>query len=156
MIGPGAFPARHQHSLRAPLAALGTALHFSTSDMKAEALLTSVHDRVSAAQSKASLVASHSKDLLITGLDTAQAVKGVLANAAHEAFAVASRTKEELKATLRQGREKVSHKLANLTTPTRMEQAAARKLEVKARKQRKREAERSEPSSAEPASPEAS
>jgi hypothetical protein len=86
----------------------------------ADTLIGNVKDKVE-------LVKAHAPDVLKTGVDTIREARQVL-----------DRTKDELKKTLKQGAEKIGHQLANLATPTRKEQAEAKKEEVKEKKRARR------------------
>ncbi len=108
--------------------------------MNPKSIVESVKESVAEARSKVEMVTAHGQEAVKTGARTLQAAKGVVVEGGREAVQVAIRTKEELKRTLKDGVAQVGEKLSRLTTPTRKEEALARKLEVKAKKQRKRSA----------------
>lgn len=108
--------------------------------MNPKSIVESVKEGVAEARSKVEMVAAHSQDVVKTGAQTLHAAKGVVVEAGREAAQLAVKTKDELKRTLKEGASQLGEKMARIATPTRREEAAARKLEVKAKKQRKREA----------------
>lgn len=87
---------------------------------------------------KVELVKAHAPDVVKTGVDTLRAAQEVVAGARREAGLVLEKTKDGLKRTLKEGADKIGQKLANIATPTRKEQAEARKEEVKAKKRARR------------------
>lgn len=116
--------------------------------MNPKSIVGSVKEGVAEARSKVGMVTAHGQDAVRTGARTLQAAKGVVVQGGREAVQIAIRTKDELKRTLKDGVAQVGEKLSRLTTPTRKEEAFARKLEVKAKKQRKRAAMEDEASPA--------
>ena len=108
--------------------------------MTPSTIIESVRTNVISARAKAGLVATHGQDLLRTGVQTLRDARDVITSAGREVQDVAARAREELWTTLQTGRDQIGHKFTHLATPTRKEEAEARKLEVKARKQRKRAA----------------
>lgn len=108
--------------------------------MNPKSLVESVKEGVSEARSKVEMVTAHGQEVVKTGAKTLHAAKEVVIEGAREAVQVATRTKDELKRTLKEGATQVGEKLSRLATPTRKEQAAARKVEIKAKKERKRTA----------------
>lgn len=100
---------------------------------------------------KVELVKAHAPDVVKTGVDTLRAAQEVVAGARREAGLVLEKTKDGLRRTLKEGADKIGQKLANIATPTRKEQAEARKEEVKAKKRAKRsEAAEAAPQAAAP------
>jgi hypothetical protein len=116
--------------------------------MTAGKIVETVKDAVAEARSKAGLVGAHGKDVLETGAQTLHAAREVVAEAGRQAAQVVTQTRDELKRTLREGAAQIGDKLARIATPTRKEQAAAHKAEVKAKKQRKRAAQDDAPPAA--------
>jgi len=106
--------------------------------MTPSTLLETVKQNVVSAQSAAGMVIHHGQDLVKTGVDTLRTAQDVLAGARRDVTQVVVRTRDELLATFKEGRGRLSYKLSHLATPTRKEQAEARKEAVKAKKQRKR------------------
>jgi len=102
--------------------------------MNPKTLVGSVRDGVTEARNKVEMVAAHGQDVVKTGVQTLQAARGVVAEGGREAVQVLSRTRDELKKTLADGAAQVGDKLKLIATPTRREQAAARKAEVKQKK----------------------
>ncbi|TDU23324.1 hypothetical protein DFR24_4850 [Panacagrimonas perspica] len=121
--------------------------------MNPTSIIESAKENVAAGRSKVTLVLSHGQDLVQSGTQTLHCAKDVLLGAGHDIKKVVVRTKDELRRTLQEGRERLHHKLTNIATPTRKEAAAARKVDVKAKKQRKRDAEVNEGPDVDPASP---
>lgn len=109
--------------------------------MNPTSIIESAKENVAAGRSRAVLVLNHGQDLVQSGTQTLRSAKDVLLGAGNEIKEVIVRTKDELRATLQEGRERLHHKIANIATPTRKEAAAERKMKVKAKKQRKRDAE---------------
>ena len=106
--------------------------------MNPKSVVESVKEKVGQARSTVGMVAAHGQDAIKAGAQTAREAKNVVVEAGREIAEVASRRKEELKQTLKDGASQIGGKLSRLTTPTRKEQAALRKAEVKAKKQQKR------------------
>lgn len=109
--------------------------------MTAVKIVDTVRDAIAGARNKAELVGAHSQDVLKLGSQTLQAAKGVVVQAGHDAAEVLSHTRDELKRTLKEGAAQMGDRLSRIATPTRKEEAVARKLEVKAKKRRKRAAQ---------------
>lgn len=107
--------------------------------MTPSTLIESVKHNLSTAQATAGMVVTHGQDLVKTGVDTLRSAQDVLAGARRDVASVVVRTRDELLTTFKEGREQIGYQLSHLATPTRKEQAQARKAEVKARKQRKRD-----------------
>lgn len=91
-----------------------------------------------AAQATAGIIVTHGQDLIQTGVETLRTAASVLAGARRELHVVAVRTRGELRTTFLDGQLQLKHKLSHLAVPTRKEQAAAHKADVKAKKLRKR------------------
>lgn len=108
--------------------------------MNQKSIIESVKEGVSEARSKAEMVAAHGQDVFKSGVGTAKALREVVVQAGRETVQLATRTKDELKRVLNDGAVQIGEKLVRIATPTRKEEAAARKAEVKALKQRKRAA----------------
>ena len=106
--------------------------------MNSQSLVESVQHGVSEAKTKVEMVAAHGKDVVETGASTLRAAKDVVMAGGREAVGVAGRTRDELVRTLKDGFAKVGDKLSRIATPTRKESAVAKKIEVRAKKQRKR------------------
>jgi uncharacterized phage infection (PIP) family protein YhgE len=122
--------------------------------MNPTSLFESAKQGVATGRSKAILVLNHGQDLVQSGTQTLHSARDVLLGAGLEIKKVIVRTQDELRSTLAEGRERLRHKLANIATPTRKEEAAARKMRVKAKKQRKRDAdEGSDAPGADPVAP---
>lgn len=119
--------------------------------MSAKGIVETVKEGVGEAKSKVEMVVAHGKEVVKAGAQTAQAARDVVAGAGREAAEVVARTKDELKRTLKDGAAQVGERLSRIATPNRREQAAARKAEVKAKKQRSRAARESDPDAASPA-----
>lgn len=107
--------------------------------MTADTIVDTVKDTFAEAKRKAEMVGAHSQDVLKVGSQTLQAAKEVVVKAGHDAAEVVSNAREELKRTLKEGAAQMGDRLSRIATPTRMEEAIARKVEVKAKKRRKRE-----------------
>jgi hypothetical protein len=107
--------------------------------MNAKSIVETVKEGVAGARNKVEMVAAHGQDVLRTGAQTLEAVKDVVVGGTREAADVATRTRQEVARTLKDGASQVADKLSRIATPTRKEAAEARKLEVKAKKQRRRE-----------------
>lgn len=106
--------------------------------MNSQSLVESVQNGVSEARNKAEMVASHGKDVVEAGASTLRAAKDVVMAGGRQAAEIAGRTRDELVRTLKDGLSTVGDKLSRIATPTREERAVARKVEVRAKKQRKR------------------
>lgn len=106
--------------------------------MTAGTLVDSVKERLVAARSKAEIVGAHGQDVLKLGSQTLLAAKEVVRQARYDTATVLSAASDDLKRTLKEGVAQIGDRLSRLTTPTRKEEAIARKVEVKARKKRKR------------------
>jgi hypothetical protein len=106
--------------------------------MKSTEVIETVKSNLADAKSKGGMIVAHGQDIVHTGVETLKAAKDVVVGAGREALDVATRAKDELKRTLTEGASQVGHKVSHLATPTHKEEAAARKAEVKAKKQRKR------------------
>lgn len=106
--------------------------------MDTSKIVETVKGAVSGAKDKVELIKAHGQDVIQTGAQTLQAAKGVVVEGGQETAKVLTHTKEELQRTLKEGADKLGHKLSHLATPTRKEQAEAHKAEVKEKKQRKR------------------
>lgn len=106
--------------------------------MSANKIVETVKDAVAEAKGKVELIGAHGKDVIHTGAQTLQAAKSVVVEGGHQTAQVLANTKDELQRTLKDGVAQIGHKLSNLTTPTHKEAAAARKAEVKEKKQRRR------------------
>ena len=109
--------------------------------MTAAQIVDNVKDAVAGARSKALMVGAHSQDVLKVGTQTLQAAREVVAQARRDAGELLSHTRDELKRTLQEGAAQMGDRLSRIATPTRKEEALARKLEVKEKKRKKREAE---------------
>lgn len=100
-------------------------------------IVETVKDVVADARSKLEMFGAHGQEVLQTGVQTLQAAKDVVAAGGRDAVQVLSHTGEELQRTLKDGAAQIGEKLSRIATPTRKEQAASRKAEVKARKQQR-------------------
>jgi hypothetical protein len=109
--------------------------------MDRKKLVDSVKETVVEAKSKVERVAAHSQEVVKAGVETLTQAKQVVGNARREAAGVVSRTKEELKRTLKEGAAQVGDRIAHLAQATRKEQAESRKAEVKAKKRARKQAQ---------------
>lgn len=109
--------------------------------MTAHNLIDTVKDAVTDARSKAELVGAHSRGVLDLGSQTLQTAKDVIVQGGRDAVAVLVHTREELKRTLNEGVAQMGERLSRIATPTRKEEALARKTEVKDKKRQKRAAQ---------------
>ncbi len=108
--------------------------------MTAAKIVESIRETFTSATSKAKMVGAHSQDVAKVGARTLRAAKDVVTQCGRDTAQVLSRSREELKRTLIEGAAEVGERLSRIATPTRKEEALARKLEVKAKKKRSREA----------------
>lgn len=116
--------------------------------MNSHSLLESVKRSVSEVKSKVELAKAHSRDVVETGASALIGAKDVVVDGGREAAQVASRTKQEFVRKVKEGIAQVGDKLSRITTPTRKEEAIARKMEVRAKKKLKRAAAMSQESAA--------
>lgn len=106
--------------------------------MTAVTMVDDVRKRHGAASNNAEMVAAHLQDVFRLGSQTLHAAQDVVRQARRDTAGVLSTAGGELKRTLRDGVAQIGGRLARLATPTRKEEAIARKVEVKQKKQRKR------------------
>ncbi len=106
--------------------------------MNPSQIIGSAKDLVSETRSTASLINAHRRDLAKTGVQILQAAKEVVVEGGRESVRLFGRTCSELQRTLSDGVDQIRYKLAHIKTPTHKEQAEARKVEIKGKKQRKR------------------
>jgi hypothetical protein len=104
--------------------------------MSSKTVVESVKAGVADAKTKVEQVAAHGQEAVKASAQVLAAAKEVVDEARRDTAKVLSRSKDKLKKTLKEGAAQVGDKLANIANPTRREQAAARKAEVKSKKKR--------------------
>ena len=132
--------------------------------MKVPPVVEEVKERVERAKGQVERLVEHGGEVAQTGAQALKAAKDVVVESAHslkvsqaqarravadaaqaglnkvkgDAKAIASKAKQDLKRTLKEGYDAVSEKVSKAVAPTRKEQAAAKKAEVKAKKAKAR------------------
>ena len=102
-------------------------------------ILSSVKHGFAHARTTFDLVTSHGVQVLHTGVQTLEAARSVVVGAGSDTAAVLARAREDLKKTFADGAAQVGQQLVRIATPTRKEEAALRKAEVRQKKTAKQE-----------------
>jgi hypothetical protein len=106
--------------------------------MTAATVVDAVRNRIDVAKDTAEMVGAHLRDVIKLGSQTLRNSRNVVRQARHDTATVLFAARDELRRTLKDGVAQIGDRLARLATPTRKEEALARKIEVKAKKRRKR------------------
>ena len=91
-------------------------------------------------KSTAQVAASHGREIVGIGVDTAKSTRDIIKTGIGDVHAVWLRTHSEVRFIVVRNSGRIKEQLSRLTTPTNKQVAAARKDEIKEKKQRKRAA----------------